>query len=187
VIGSPGSGKTHFARRLASLTGLPLHHLDDYYWWEGWRRTPADEWPAVVAELSARPRWIIDGNYAPTLASRAARADAIVLFDVPAAVCLRGIAHRTLRIAAGHTEHLPLRVRNDSGPVRASHDLLDLLRLALTFRRSTRPSMLRLIEESAGDARVLRVRSRAQAEAALAALAAHATHEPPDIRGNRAG
>ena len=26
VIGSPGAGKSTFARRLGALTGLPLHH-----------------------------------------------------------------------------------------------------------------------------------------------------------------
>lgn len=32
VIGCPGSGKSTLARALASLTGLPLCHLDLLYW-----------------------------------------------------------------------------------------------------------------------------------------------------------
>ena len=31
VIGCPGSGKSHFSRKLAALTGLPLYHLDMIY------------------------------------------------------------------------------------------------------------------------------------------------------------
>ena len=32
VIGSPGGGKSTFARRLALLSGLPLTHLDMLFW-----------------------------------------------------------------------------------------------------------------------------------------------------------
>ena len=28
IIGSPGSGKSTFARKLRDITGLPLHYLD---------------------------------------------------------------------------------------------------------------------------------------------------------------
>lgn len=31
IIGAPGSGKSRAARRLASITGLPLIHLDNEY------------------------------------------------------------------------------------------------------------------------------------------------------------
>ena len=31
IIGSPGAGKTTFAKRLAKKTGLPLIHLDFYH------------------------------------------------------------------------------------------------------------------------------------------------------------
>lgn len=32
VIGCSGSGKTTFSKKLASITGLPLYHLDLIYW-----------------------------------------------------------------------------------------------------------------------------------------------------------
>lgn len=173
VIGSPGSGKTVFARALAQRTGLPLEHLDDHYWWEGWRRTPEPQWRAVVADLAAAPRWIIDGNYAPTLEQRLARADAIVLFDLHPLTCLRGLAARTLRIARGHPEQLPRRVREGPLPLpAASGDLLELVALTVGFRRRTRPAMLRQIDRAAPAAWLLAIRRRGDAQAVLRALEA---------------
>lgn len=171
VVGSPGSGKTRFARQLAKRTGLPLHHLDDHYWWEGWRPTPEAEWPDVVAQLAARPCWIIDGNYAATLGPRVGTADAIVLFDLPPVTCIAGIVRRSVQIAVGRTEDLPRRVREGPGRPAATHDLSALLALVLSFRRSTLPDVWRVIEESAPDVWLVRVQSRDHANEALRGLA----------------
>ena len=51
VIGSPGAGKSTFARRLGALTGLPLHHLD-LLWHRPDRTTITPEaFDAGLAEL----------------------------------------------------------------------------------------------------------------------------------------
>src|SRR5438034_11750677 len=81
VIGSGGSGKTTFARRLAERTTLPLIHLDALYWRPGWDPTPADEWRARVEALANEPAWIMDGNYGGTLDIRLAASDTIVFLD----------------------------------------------------------------------------------------------------------
>ncbi len=82
VIGSGGSGKTTFARRLAERTKLPLIHLDALYWRPGWDPTPDEEWRAKVAELVNTPAWIMDGNYGGTLNIRLAACDAVVFLDI---------------------------------------------------------------------------------------------------------
>ena len=53
VIGSPGAGKSTFARAIAERLGLPLIHLDAEYWQAGWVEPPADEWRGRVVELVA--------------------------------------------------------------------------------------------------------------------------------------
>jgi adenylate kinase family enzyme len=97
VIGSGGSGKTTAAKILAGRLGLPLIHLDALYWRPGWIPTPADEWRRTVAELVARPRWVMDGNYAGTLDTRLASCDTVVFLDLPRRVCLWRIVKRRLR------------------------------------------------------------------------------------------
>lgn len=89
VIGIPGAGKSTFSRALAGRTGLPLIHLDKEFWRPGWVQTPRPEWRARVAELAARERWVMDGNYDSSLDLRLPRADAVFWFDYPRIRCLR--------------------------------------------------------------------------------------------------
>ncbi|MBS0483186.1 MAG: topology modulation protein [Proteobacteria bacterium] len=94
VIGSPGAGKSVWARALSDRTGLPIHHLDQMHWLSGWReRDPADE-RRLLNEVLAQPAWIIDGNYGSTLPLRIARADTVVWLDYPAVLCLGRVIKR---------------------------------------------------------------------------------------------
>src|SRR4051794_18923210 len=97
VIGSGGAGKTTFARELAAASRLPLVHLDHHYWRRGWVPTPPREWEEVVARLVAGDEWVLDGNYAGTLALRLARADTAVFLDVSRLVCLARVVRRAAR------------------------------------------------------------------------------------------
>lgn len=94
VIGSPGSGKSTLATQLAQRTGLPIIHLDQEYWRAGWIETSKKEWLSRVANLIARERWIIDGNYSGSLAMRLERADTVIDLEFPAALCVWRIVKR---------------------------------------------------------------------------------------------
>ncbi len=88
VLGSPGAGKSTFARALAALTGLPLIHLDAHYHLPGWQEPDPAEWDARLDGLIAGGTWIIDGNFGSSLDRRLARADTAILLDYPTLVCL---------------------------------------------------------------------------------------------------
>ncbi len=107
VIGSGGSGKTTFARRLAARTGLPLIHLDALYWRPGWDPTPPAQWQARVEELLRREAWIMDGNYGGTLSMRLAACDAVVFLDIPRLVCLWRVLRRQLQHGGQNRAELP--------------------------------------------------------------------------------
>jgi adenylate kinase family enzyme len=96
VIGPGGAGKSTLARRLAERTGLPLVHLDALYWRPGWVEPPREEWGATVAALVTGERWILDGNYGGTLATRIAACDTVVFLDAPRSLCLRRVFGRWL-------------------------------------------------------------------------------------------
>ena len=61
VIGTSCSGKTTFARRLASILDTQCIELDSLYWGPKWTLRP-DFQHEVLAAVQ-QPRWVIDGNY----------------------------------------------------------------------------------------------------------------------------
>lgn len=106
VVGSPGSGKSTFAQRLAQTTGLPLVHLDDLYWLPGWVRPEQAAWQAQMRAVTAPERWILDGNYAGTLNIRAERADTAVVLVYSRWLCLFRAVTRALLRRRPDAKHL---------------------------------------------------------------------------------
>lgn len=102
IIGSPGTGKSTFAKRLAAKTDLPLQHID-YYYHDSTKRYHADKtaWEAFVLVMISKDKWIIDGNYGKTMAQLMKRADTIIYFDMPRRIAVWGVIKR--RIAAFST------------------------------------------------------------------------------------
>jgi adenylate kinase family enzyme len=97
VIGSPGSGKSHFSAELSYRTGLPLFHLDRNAWsGDAGKWQPADaqrfvEWQTRTVEDD---EWIFDGNYSGTMNLRLSRADTVFCFELPRLKCLFGYFRR---------------------------------------------------------------------------------------------
>jgi adenylate kinase family enzyme len=83
VTGLAGSGKSTFALALAARTGLPVIHLDLFFWKPGWVAPSEDEWREKQRRVLAGDAWIADGNYHETLDLRLSRADSVVVLDMP--------------------------------------------------------------------------------------------------------
>lgn len=88
VIGSPGAGKSTFCRSLQSITGLPLFYLDMIFHRPDKTTCPAEEFDEKLSQILEQDQWIIDGNYARTLAARLAQCDTVFWLDYPEDVCL---------------------------------------------------------------------------------------------------
>ena len=94
IIGSPGAGKSTFARKLREKTGLPLYYLDLIWHRPDQTNISREEFDTRLREILAEERWIIDGNYLRTLEMRIQACDTIFLLDYPADVCLQGAEER---------------------------------------------------------------------------------------------
>ena len=149
IVGSPGSGKSFLARRLAAATGLPAVHLDRHYWAPGWIEPSPEDWHTRLASLVDRPRWIIDGNYPATLGLRLARADTAIFLDVPRSVCLTRVLRRTLR-------GLGRERGDDIAPGCPERIDLPFLRYVWHFSRDHRGRVARALESFPGRVIVLR-------------------------------
>lgn len=162
VIGCGGSGKTFVARHLALALSLPLTHLDAEYYDQAWQPAPHDRFEARQHELVARPRWLIEGNYASTLTVRLAAADTVVFLDLPAWSCLAGVLQRRLRYRGG--QHRP-------------HGVFDRITWSFVgyiwgYRRTMRPRVRELVMEHRKHLTVVRLTSRRRTRRWLNAQAA---------------
>ena len=94
VIGSPGSGKSTFARKLHAKTGIPLFHLDLLYHRPDRTVVSREAFDAKLRILMAQSEWIIDGNYLRTLPVRLMHCNEVFLFCLPVECCLEGARAR---------------------------------------------------------------------------------------------
>ncbi|MBD5559533.1 MAG: adenylate kinase [Clostridia bacterium] len=156
IVGSPGSGKSTFARRLAQITHLPLVYLDMLYWKADGTTETAEVFDARLRAVLAKPRWIMDGNYMRTLKVRLSACDTVFAFDVPPEICLEGALARIGR----KRPDLPW-IEEVPDP-----DFLSYIRV---FPRQRLPR-LRTLLDSQHHAAVRWLRSRGEADAFLDTL-----------------
>jgi adenylate kinase family enzyme len=90
VIGSPGSGKSTFSRKLSDKTGLALYHLDNIWHLPDRTTLTREAFDDKLLAILATESWIIDGNYSRTLEIRLKYCDTVFLLDYPVEVCLGG-------------------------------------------------------------------------------------------------
>ncbi|WP_059105970.1 topology modulation protein [Shouchella shacheensis] len=100
VIGSSaGAGKSMFSRKLSDITGLPVHHLDTFFWQPGWVEASLEEFRAKQEYVVSGSEWIIEGNYSNSYDIRAAKADTVIYLEMPLAVCLFRVLKRRVQYA----------------------------------------------------------------------------------------
>jgi adenylate kinase family enzyme len=105
VLGTSGSGKSTLAARLAELLGADHVELDAFNHGPNWTPRPAEEFAAGVADVVARPAWVVDGNYISRVSdSLWPAADLVVWLDLPLWVILPRIVRRTVRRIRAGTE-----------------------------------------------------------------------------------
>ena len=97
VVGTSGSGKSTFARRLAAKLHAAYVELDDLYWDANWTPRPAVEFAAAVRVATEADRWVVDGNYSVVRDDFWPRATDVVWLNFSRHVVFARVAGRTLR------------------------------------------------------------------------------------------
>ena len=99
VIGSSGSGKSTFARRLAASLDAPRIELDALNWGPGWLNRSRDDPEAFARRLEAAiagERWITDGNYRAAMLRTLPRATDLVWLDYPRPLVMARVIRRSV-------------------------------------------------------------------------------------------
>lgn len=139
IIGCAGSGKTTLAVNLSKLLGLPLYHLDQYYWSAGWVRPVKEEFTKKHLELCKKESWIIEGVSKETMKTRMEYADAIIFIDMPRYICLYNVLVRSMKYYG--------QVRFASAEGCPERFDLEFLKWIWDFEKNYNPKIYNLIHE----------------------------------------
>jgi adenylate kinase family enzyme len=96
IYGVTGSGKTMLAARLADLTGIEWHSVDDLTWEPGWVEVPVDEQRSRIQQICVRPQWILDTAYGKWLDLPLRYTQLIVALDYPRWFSFQRLVRRTV-------------------------------------------------------------------------------------------
>ncbi|MBA3366957.1 MAG: topology modulation protein [Actinobacteria bacterium] len=150
VLGCGGAGKTTLARRLGSLLGIEVVHIDFLRYGPGGHPIPEAKFRALHREVVNRERWIIDAMKLGLLADRLEAADTAIFLDRSRLACLTGVLRRRLRY------------RGRICPALGVVDWVTWEFLVWIFRfpRDVRPRVLEQIDHHADTTRVVVLRNR---------------------------
>lgn len=81
VIGTTGSGKSTFSRRLAGRLSYPCVHMGQLFWKPNWVESTDEEFLPRVEAVVSGECWVLDGNYSRTNDIKWRRADTIIWLD----------------------------------------------------------------------------------------------------------
>ncbi len=107
VIGTSGSGKSTFGRRLAGSLELPFFEMDQVYWRPNWQQPTDAEFIPQIQRITEQPRWVLDGNYSRTTAVKWRHVQLVVWLDMPFARTVFRVTSRCLKRSLTQTEVWP--------------------------------------------------------------------------------
>ncbi|SHK32357.1 Adenylate kinase [Hathewaya proteolytica DSM 3090] len=153
VIGSPGSGKSYFSKKLAKLLNIPVYHMDNIYWREDKTHISREELVHSIDDIMNKEQWIIDGNYFSTMEQRLKGAETIVYLDFDTEQCVEGIKSR-------------IRIKRDDMPWIEEEVDEEFLDFVTGFREKIGPQITNLLEQYK-DKEIIRFSSREEEERLL--------------------
>lgn len=156
IIGISGSGKSILSRDLGRRMGLPVFHMDTWFWTRKWQEVPEIEYLAKHRALIEQDQWIVEGYVDTAMAHRLERSDLIIFLDYPGWFC-------ALRVIKRWVLH-----RNKSRPElpEESKEELRYAFLKKVWQREERGAIMEALKV-ASPSKVLRFRSPRQLGAYL--------------------
>jgi adenylate kinase family enzyme len=162
VIGSSGSGKSTFARRLGELLSLEVIHLDSLFWHSGWIETPKDEWRTKVAKALQGNSWIIDGNYSATMDLRLPACDTVIFLETPRITCVYRVLKRVVFYKKGSRPDIPEGCDEKFD--------LDFVKIVWSYPTRSKPKVEAFLKQFEAEKTIIRLKSKKEIESFLNGL-----------------
>ncbi|EDY82894.1 hypothetical protein VDG1235_2517 [Verrucomicrobiia bacterium DG1235] len=170
VIGSSGSGKSTFSRRLARQLDIPYVELDAIYWGPDWTEPDDQTYFQNLDTALSGDSWVLDGNYSRTTHIKWKRVQSVIWLDLSFTRALYQSLKRTIHRAWTQKELWP--GTNNRESFRKSFLSRDSIILwAITSHAPLRKRYLKTINDPAhAHIDFIRLRSHQEVEAYLSSL-----------------
>ena len=104
VIGTSGSGKSTFAKKLAGTLAIKYIEMDALFWKPHWQESSDDEFLAKIQSALNFDRWVLDGNYSRTQPIKWQEVDTIIWLDYGFARTFSQVLTRSIKRAWNKNE-----------------------------------------------------------------------------------
>lgn len=94
IFGSPGSGKSTYAKKLSKKLQIPVYYLDQYFFSSNWQEIDENVFLSMQQNIVDQEKWIIDGNCIHSLEMRYQKSDLVLYFSYPKLICFYRIFKR---------------------------------------------------------------------------------------------
>ncbi|WP_087025089.1 AAA family ATPase [Thaumasiovibrio subtropicus] len=102
VIGTSGSGKSTFSRKLSQAMGCKYIEMDELFWQPNWKTSSDSVFFKKLENAIDADSWVLDGNYNRTNSIKWSKADTIVWIDYSfTRTFYQALMRAIKRIAAG--------------------------------------------------------------------------------------
>jgi adenylate kinase family enzyme len=156
VIGSGGSGKSTYSRKLGTRLNLPVYHLDRLYWKPGWIPSEKERFIQDLIKTCSEPKWIIDGNYISTMELRLEYCDTVVFLDFSRYLCLFRALKRACLTRATARPDMTEGCNEKFDP--------EFISWIWNFPKSSRPKIIQKLNSLAGKKNIIVFQSSKAAE-----------------------
>ena len=96
VVGTAGSGKSTFAKRIAARLNIPYIQLDELHWKPNWAKSTDEDFFSKLEKAVSSDEWVLDGNYTKTIPIKWKRVQIVVYLDLPFYIVFYRIVKRSL-------------------------------------------------------------------------------------------
>lgn len=144
ILGQSGSGKSTLARKIQSLTGEALLHLD-FLWLGTDYSEEAEKWLKLEQEkfMNENDSWIIEGNYLGTATRRMIEADKIILLRVPRYLAMYRVIKRSIKRKKDPSSRPDVPAEF---PEKLDKEYLEFLSFVWNFNKTHVPRIYKLID-----------------------------------------
>jgi adenylate kinase family enzyme len=81
VVGTSGTGKTTFSKKLASRLRYPYVEMDKIFWRPHWQQPTDEEFVTKLRHALDQKNWVLDGNYTRTIPVKWEKVELVIWLD----------------------------------------------------------------------------------------------------------